>query len=105
MHFFKYVLKLIIFFPYFLKIAISAKESCPISPGTVETVEKCPNNEEEWKTAAARKNCAAYAKYCSSPTEFVYHCVINSYINETLEVCAYNAFIVSGRMPFEAHKS
>lgn len=94
-------------FPFFSKIAISARESCPISPGTVGVVKKCPNNETEWKKAAARKNCAAYARLCSNPTQFVYHCVINSYINATLEVCAYEAFIVSGtcRMYFEAHKS
>lgn len=80
-----------------VKIAISARESCTISPRTVEIVEKCPDNEEEWTRAAARKNCAAYARYCSNPTEFVYHCVINSYINATLEVCAYKAYIVLGR--------
>lgn len=91
--------------PLFSKIAISARESCSISPETVEVVEKCPEKEEEWTRAAARKNCAAYARYCSNPTEFVYHCVINSYINATLEVCAYKAYIVSGSMHFEAHQS
>lgn len=69
---------------------------------TVKTVESCPDNEEEWKTASKRKNCAAYARYCSSPQDLVYHCVINSFINQTVEVCAYKAYIVLGRSLFEA---
>lgn len=53
------------------------------------TVENCPDSAEKWKEAAARKNCAAYANQCDEPDRLVYHCVINTFVNETLEVCAY----------------
>lgn len=70
--------------------------SCEVSRLTVEIVKDCPKSEEEWKKAAARKNCEDYASQCDQPNEFVYHCVINAYVNETLEVCAYKQYILSG---------
>lgn len=51
--------------------------------------------------AAARKNCSAYASHCSEPRRLVYHCVINPYVNQTLEVCAYAQNIVSGIVLFK----
>lgn len=75
----------------------SSGHSCNISRLTVQTVENCPDSEKKWKEAAARKNCSAYASQCDEPERLVYHCVINAYINETLEVCAYPQNIVLGR--------
>lgn len=75
---------------------VSSVYSCPISPLTVQEVENCPDSKEKWQEAAARKNCAAYASQCDEPERLVYHCVINSFINATLEVCAYAQFIVFG---------
>lgn len=72
--------------------------SCPVSPSTVEIVDNCPDSEDEWRQAAARKNCAAYASNCSEPEKLVYHCVINSFANQTLEVCAYSKIIVLGKI-------
>lgn len=46
---------------------------------------------------ARRKNCTAYASQCHEPQRLVYHCVINEYANQILEVCAYGRIIVSGR--------
>lgn len=34
--------------------------------------------------------------FCSEPKRLKYHCVISSFINETLEVCAYTQNIVLG---------
>lgn len=62
----------------------------------MQAVDDCPDSEEEWRQAAARKNCAAYASNCSEPRRLVYHCVINAYVNQTLEVCAYSRIIVLG---------
>lgn len=59
-------------------------------------VDDCPDSAEKWKKAAARKNCSAHANQCNEPERFVYHCVINAYANQTLEVCAYAQNIVSG---------
>nr|XP_022289123.1 uncharacterized protein LOC111101105 isoform X3 [Crassostrea virginica] len=78
------------------EIAKAESPSCAISNQTVQPVEDCPRTAEEWRKAAARKNCSAYAHHCDRPDQFVYHCVINPYINETLEVCAYSQKIVHG---------
>lgn len=71
--------------------------SCEDSKLTVEIVKECPNSEKEWKKAAARKNCEEYARRCDQRNDFVYHCVINTYVNETLEVCAYKQYISEGK--------
>lgn len=63
---------------------------------TVEIVDDCPSNEYIWKRAAAGNNYEVYASQCDEPDRLVNHCVINPYINQTLEVCAYARFIVSG---------
>lgn len=74
----------------------SSRDSCHISRSTVQIVEDCPNSEEQLKQAAMRKNCAAYASQCSEPERLEYHCVINPFMNQTLEVCAYAQNIVLG---------
>lgn len=82
---------------FLLSYALEASvNSCPISTLTVQVVESCPDNKEKWRAAAARKNCSAYANQCDEPDRLEYHCVINSFINETLEVCAYRQNIVFG---------
>lgn len=70
--------------------------SCEVSKSTVQFVEDCPDSEEKWREAVARKNCAAYASQCAEPEKLVYHCVVDGYINQILEVCAYEEFIVLG---------
>nr|XP_022287269.1 uncharacterized protein LOC111099998 isoform X2 [Crassostrea virginica] len=70
--------------------------SCPVSRDTVQPVHNCPENEEDWREAAERKNCSQHANQCDDPDRLVYHCVINPFVNETLEVCAYPQNIVFG---------
>lgn len=72
-------------------------ESCPISTKTVQVVEDCPDSLEKWNRAAERKNCAAFATQCGEPKKLQYHCVINTFVNETIEVCAYAQNIVHGK--------
>lgn len=62
----------------------------------MEIVDDCPVSEEDWRKAATRKNCSAYASQCDKPDKFVYHCVINTFVNQTLEVCAYGKEILLG---------
>lgn len=80
------------------QISKAVSDSCPISPSTVKIVDECPDTEERWRKTAARKNCSAYASHCGEPDRLKYHCVINSFANQTLEVCAYRRIIVSGRI-------
>lgn len=81
---------------FILKTLQASSDSCHVSRSTVQIVDDCPNTEETWKRAAMKKNCEAYASQCSEPEKLEYHCVINPFINETLEVCAYAQNIVLG---------
>lgn len=80
----------------FVQKSIAISDSCSVSRSTVQAVDNCPDSEEKWRQAAARKNCAAYASSCTEPGRLVYHCLINSYVNQTIEVCAYGRIIVLG---------
>lgn len=48
-------------------------------------MKSCPQNVKEWNLEAVKKGCEKMSHSCSS---FEYHCVINSWGNETIEVCA-----------------
>ncbi|XP_065927858.1 uncharacterized protein [Magallana gigas] len=78
------------------KTTAALSNSCEVTRSTIQVVDGCPDSEEKWKKRAAIKNCAAYASHCAEPERLVYHCVINPYVNQTLEVCAYAQNIVSG---------
>ena len=62
---------------------------CTDSGKTVKRVERCPQTQEAWEEEAARKNCGDIPHSCSS---FV--CVMNTWRNETVEVCAPRSQIV-----------
>lgn len=63
---------------------------CPEAVATVEIVPSCPDSKEAWDIAARRKNCSGTAarQKCTKVENFKYHCVINGFRNNTLEVCA-----------------
>lgn len=87
---------LVVLIPIWCWVSKVVSNSCPVSRETVQIVDDCPNSEQKWREAAARKNCSAYASQCDEPERLVYHCVINAYVNQTLEVCAYGRIIVLG---------
>lgn len=66
------------------------RKYCPEAVDSVKIVSSCPTTKKEWGIAAQKKNCIriAFLQNCSSVEQFEYHCVINGYRNETLEVCA-----------------
>lgn len=72
------------------------RTSCEATRSTKQVVDDCPDSEEKWKERAAIKNCTAFASQCAEPERLVYHCLINQYVNQTLEVCAYAQNIVFG---------
>lgn len=57
---------------------------------TIQTVSSCPKNEAELSRAIQRKHCEhlAILQRCTPPENFKYHCVLNTWKNETVEVCA-----------------
>lgn len=59
-------------------------------------VKSCPKSKDEWDRAAHDMKCNELAERgnCTNTVKQLrYHCVINSYMNETLEVCAPIRFI------------
>ncbi|XP_065927856.1 uncharacterized protein [Magallana gigas] len=78
------------------KRTVALSNSCEVTRSTKQVVDDCPDSEEKWKERAATKNCTAFASQCAEPVRLVYHCVINPYVNQTLEVCAYAQNIISG---------
>lgn len=79
------------------KTLVAGSNSCEVTRSTVQVVDRCPDSEERWREAAVRKKCDVPAKQCSEPERLVYHCVINLYINQTLELCAYAQNILGGK--------
>lgn len=63
---------------------------CKEAVASVALVTSCPTSKSEWDIAAHMKNCSEIASQqnCAPVDMFSYHCVINGYRNETLEVCA-----------------
>lgn len=72
------------------KICTSEKEFCPIITNSVKVVPSCPTSKAGWDNAAYKKNCSKMVpgQNCHNSQPLLYHCVINAYENETLEVCA-----------------
>uniref|UniRef100_A0A8W8JCJ5 Uncharacterized protein n=1 Tax=Magallana gigas TaxID=29159 RepID=A0A8W8JCJ5_MAGGI len=73
-----------------IQVCKSPNVYCPEAVKSVKVVVSCPTSKEEWEKAANKKNCKndAAQQNCTSANLFLYHCVINGYGNETLEVCA-----------------
>lgn len=86
------------------KLCIGANGHCPEAVRSIQLVESCPSSKEEWEDAASIKDCSKSAgrQNCTTADTFLYHCVINAYINETLEVCAPQR-IIFGK-DFESYK-
>lgn len=78
-----------VFFISFKKISCSDSEDCP-NVLSNKTVEKCPANRDEYEEAARKNQCSQIAAKhnCSAAYRYTYHCVINSFLNETLEACS-----------------
>ncbi|XP_062587047.1 uncharacterized protein LOC134248666 [Saccostrea cucullata] len=72
----------------FLSYMGESSRNCPQSKMTVQYVKRCPGTRNEWMDAAVRKNCSSITQDCVKPENFQYHCVINSLMNATMEVCA-----------------
>lgn len=73
---------------------VSSFTFCEKSAATTRYVNQCPTDKESWKIATKDMNCESINQNCSSGRHhFQYHCVINAWMNATLEVCAPNRTI------------
>lgn len=80
----------ILFLSVFPHPADTLGKHCLASLATVQTVTSCPTNEAELSRAKQRKQCKhlAFIQKCATPEKFKYHCVLNTWNNDTVEVCA-----------------
>nr|XP_022295718.1 uncharacterized protein LOC111105635 [Crassostrea virginica]XP_022295719.1 uncharacterized protein LOC111105635 [Crassostrea virginica]XP_022295720.1 uncharacterized protein LOC111105635 [Crassostrea virginica]XP_022295721.1 uncharacterized protein LOC111105635 [Crassostrea virginica]XP_022295722.1 uncharacterized protein LOC111105635 [Crassostrea virginica] len=79
---------------------------CGVAVESVVEVDACPTTKKEWDNAAELKNCRRLAtrQNCSPIIDrFKYHCVINSFRNRTLEVCAPEKTILGHCTEFNVH--
>lgn len=83
----------------------SENRYCQQAVDSVKIVPSCPTSKKEWDKAAQEKNCIriAFMQSCSSVEQFEYHCVMNGYRNETLEVCAPSRIIFGKVLIFISH--
>lgn len=92
---------------YDFKVLVYKSEAryCPEAIASAASVASCPTSKTEWEIAARKKNCRGIAtkQKCASVNKFRYHCVINSYSNETLEVCAPSRIIFGHCVEFNVH--
>ncbi|XP_061169348.1 uncharacterized protein LOC133178639 [Saccostrea echinata] len=78
---------------YLLLFVIQAStytDGCVKPSSTVRYVSTCPITAVEWQISSLRKNCSQYSEKC----QYEYHCLINPFLNATLEVCAQRVNII-----------
>lgn len=92
-------------FPCFLKASSFA--ACQKSILTVRYGNHCPKDAASWHKRANNLNCNSIRQQCSEsvgldPKKYIfqYHCLINSWMNATIEVCALNQSILGKYLPF-----
>lgn len=76
--------------------AANGTEKCEEVANNLRIVKSCPKSKDEWERAAHDMKCNKLAERgncTNTKKELQYHCVINVYMNETLEVCAPSRFI------------
>lgn len=66
---------------------------CSASLQTIKTVDRCPRNSLEWDERAALFNCSSIKQSCVSTDMFLYHCVLDTFGTELIEMCAVYKFI------------
>eukprot|EP00105_Crassostrea_gigas_P043934 XP_019928082.1 PREDICTED: uncharacterized protein LOC105341198 [Crassostrea gigas] len=78
---------------------------CKEAVDSVEIVTDCPTSKTEWEIAVRKKSCGRIAsrQKCDSVERFKYHCVINGFRNEVMEVCAPSRIIFGHCTEFNVH--
>lgn len=66
---------------------------CSASLQTIHMVDRCPRNSLEWDARAALFNCSSIKQSCVPTDMFLYHCVLNTYGTELIEICAVFKFV------------
>lgn len=83
----------------YMNAQVQAFTSCKESAMTVRYVQRCPVDSKSWEKAAKSMNCESIEHNCMQTLTskgrhlFQYHCVINAWMNASIEVCAPNRTI------------
>ncbi|XP_062617437.1 uncharacterized protein LOC134279097 [Saccostrea cucullata] len=84
------------------------KTQCIASVPTIRYVPSCPSDEESWRKAELQKNCQSLAEIqtcVQDSSKFKYHCLVNTFLNATLEVCAPIRFLTGYCADFNIQES
>ena len=76
---------------------MTGTKPCTLSRETVEIVDSCPTTEEDVEQRKKIKNCEAHIQNCTTPQNFQYHCVMNEFESNLVEVCAPAYYINNGK--------
>lgn len=86
----------------------SAFAACQKSILTVRYGNHCPKDVASWQIRAEKMNCNSIHQQCSEslgldPKKYIfqYHCLINSWMNDTIEVCALNQSVLGHCAEFD----
>ncbi|XP_078317002.1 uncharacterized protein LOC144620394 [Crassostrea virginica] len=79
-----------LFMCFLLFTVISPDGGCSLSMAAIQPIPSCPDTEQKLKEAVQKKRCdkLANVQNCTTPKDFTYHCVLNSWKTGTVEVCA-----------------
>lgn len=74
-------------------------DRCSESNRTVKFIKECPRNKTEWNARKVLKGCPTITNAtCNYERPLEYHCLLNPYRNESIEVCAPNTIIPKGNI-------
>lgn len=73
---------------YSLRHKRAAIPGCEVSLSSIREGFGCPSNKSEWDKRAQDMKCESFKQNCTGKNTFVYHCLINAWLNGTIEVCA-----------------
>ncbi|XP_062607095.1 uncharacterized protein LOC134268867 [Saccostrea cucullata] len=83
---------LLIMHPYLSKgNASHSLSSCNATH--IQVVESCPESQRAWEEQAKLKNCSSLTQPCRTPDKLQYHCLVNTFLNATISICATPTFI------------
>jgi hypothetical protein len=77
----RFIIDLLMFFFY-------QRFPCKESLSTLTVNTKCPKDGESFEKRKMTLNCESVRQNCTKPANFQYHCLLNEYANQSVEVCA-----------------
>lgn len=79
---------------YFTQQVYSQSFTSNCNAAKIEPEATCPSSRSEWNRRAKQKQCTEVVLPCKKKNALKYHCLINTWKNLTLSVCAVPTYII-----------